>query len=336
MEVKYTGQGPCAGENGTRALTVTAEPAFWQYTVRLAFASPAGRVYITPPLTLTEGEAEYPLPACLLDAPGTLRAQVVAEGDGGRLAKSEIAYFRVERSIAARAARAPETGGLISLETLHSSLLALDERLDGKSDAGHTHDDRYYDKEEMGFLLEGIELECSSKYVPWSDLATVATTGDYGDLSNTPTIPTVPTISTDIAADAASDLKTASPKAVKTYVDAAVAAGGAEIAGAFVPNFTEGTGSALRVKQVGKTVYLSGLLAVDSGTWADVQSDMGEITGVAAPAALTYIPVTAYDNNLTMKPGYLLIPGGSGPIKVYKGVDGAADAMMINGFYMTN
>lgn len=32
-------------------------------------------------------------------------------------------------------------------------------------------------------------------------------------------IPTVPEISTDISADAESDTKTASPKAVKTYVD---------------------------------------------------------------------------------------------------------------------
>ena len=36
--------------------------------------------------------------------------------------------------------------------------------------------------------------------------------------------PTVPTISTDISADATSDTKTASPKAVKTYVDSKVSA----------------------------------------------------------------------------------------------------------------
>ena len=35
----------------------------------------------------------------------------------------------------------------------------------------------------------------------------------------TDTIPTVPTISIDITTDATSDAKTASPKAVKTYVD---------------------------------------------------------------------------------------------------------------------
>ena len=188
MEVKYTGPGPLAGENGTRDLTVTVEPACRSYTVRLAFASPAGRVYITPPLTLTDGEATYPLPSCLLDAPGKLRAQAVAESGDGKIAKSEIACFRVERSIAARAAREPETGELISLYTLHTALTTLSAAVDGKAAAAHTH--------------------------------------AYSEITGTPT---VPVISTDILTDAASDLKTASPKAVKTYVDAAVVGGGGSV-----------------------------------------------------------------------------------------------------------
>ena len=52
-------------------------------------------------------------------------------------------------------------------------------------------------------------------------LSDVAVTGSYNDLSNKPTIPTVPDISTNISTDATSDTKTASPKAVKTYVDEA-------------------------------------------------------------------------------------------------------------------
>lgn len=47
----------------------------------------------------------------------------------------------------------------------------------------------------------------------------VAKTGTYSDLVGTPTIPTVPTISTNIASDYNSDTKTASPKAVYTYVN---------------------------------------------------------------------------------------------------------------------
>lgn len=46
-----------------------------------------------------------------------------------------------------------------------------------------------------------------------------AGTTDYNDLENKPTIPTLPTISTDVSADASSDTKTASPKAVADYVD---------------------------------------------------------------------------------------------------------------------
>lgn len=43
--------------------------------------------------------------------------------------------------------------------------------------------------------------------------------GDYNDLTNKPTIPTVPAISTNITNDATSDTKTASPKAVKDFVE---------------------------------------------------------------------------------------------------------------------
>lgn len=43
--------------------------------------------------------------------------------------------------------------------------------------------------------------------------------GSYNDLSDKPTIPTVPTISTNITSDATSDTKTASPKAVKDFVE---------------------------------------------------------------------------------------------------------------------
>lgn len=43
---------------------------------------------------------------------------------------------------------------------------------------------------------------------------------DYSLIENTPAIPTVPAISNDIATDATSTTKTASPKAVKDYVDA--------------------------------------------------------------------------------------------------------------------
>ena len=45
-------------------------------------------------------------------------------------------------------------------------------------------------------------------------------------ITDFPTIPTVPTISTDIETDGTSDIKTTSPKAVKTYVDNTIEASG--------------------------------------------------------------------------------------------------------------
>ena len=71
-------------------------------------------------------------------------------------------------------------------------------------------------------------------------------------IKNKPTIPTVPTISTDISADASSDVKTASPKAVKTYVDTnaptVMGASGSGHASGLVPDpgATEGTTKYLR------------------------------------------------------------------------------------------
>ena len=50
----------------------------------------------------------------------------------------------------------------------------------------------------------------------------VSATVTSGVAAITATIPTVPTISTSITSDATSDTKTASPKAVKTYVDGIV------------------------------------------------------------------------------------------------------------------
>lgn len=56
------------------------------------------------------------------------------------------------------------------------------------------------------------------------DLIDVDNKLDYSLIDNTPEIPTVPTISTDIETDATSDIKSTSPKAVKTYVDNAISA----------------------------------------------------------------------------------------------------------------
>ena len=75
-----------------------------------------------------------------------------------------------------------------------------------------------------GKYISKIEVDATDKHklvITKADLPQ-GFSGNYNDLTNKPTIPTVPTISTNIATDETSDAKTASPKAVKTYVDNAI------------------------------------------------------------------------------------------------------------------
>lgn len=138
------------------------------------------------------------------------------------------------------------------------------------------------------------------------DFATVATSGSYNDLTNKPTIPTVPTISTNISADATSDTKTASPKAVKTYVDNSIPAipvtdvtvGGSSVVStngvAIIPAIPIGGVSEVLL-QDGSSIVTNGVanlplpsistadngkvLVADNGIWAATTLSTG-ITGV--------------------------------------------------------
>lgn len=74
---------------------------------------------------------------------------------------------------------------------------------------------------EAGKYISQIEIDTldNHKLNITKELLPQGFSGDYNDLINTPSIPE---ISTDIAQDATSDIKTASPKAVKDYVDTAI------------------------------------------------------------------------------------------------------------------
>lgn len=81
-----------------------------------------------------------------------------------------------------------------------------------------------YNADKLGGQLPSYYAVASHSHA-WNSItskptfSTVATSGSYNDLSNKPSIPTVPVISTNILADATSDVKTVSPKAVKIYAD---------------------------------------------------------------------------------------------------------------------
>ena len=71
---------------------------------------------------------------------------------------------------------------------------------------------------EIDSTLTGVLQQARTDNVLHEDDLDGYATEEYVDEA----IPTVPVISTDISSDAASDAKTASPKAVKTYVDSAI------------------------------------------------------------------------------------------------------------------
>jgi len=82
------------------------------------------------------------------------------------------------------------------------------------------------------------------------------------EITDFPTIPTVPTISTDITTDATSDAKTASPKAVKTYVDNTISTDLENKADKRPAQRTIATATTLALTDEGKVILANGALKV--------------------------------------------------------------------------
>lgn len=87
------------GENLSRSLSVEVEEEYSKHTVILVFNTPKGFSYTSDAVLLSDGVGTYNLPACVLDAPGTLRCQIVVYGDEDFLAKSKIYEFTVSEAL---------------------------------------------------------------------------------------------------------------------------------------------------------------------------------------------------------------------------------------------
>ena len=97
--------------------------------------------------------------------------------------------------------------------------------------------------------------------------------------------------------------------------------------GTFTPSYT-GSGS-LNVKQIGSVVFLTGAISI-TGTWADVSTTLGTLSGVSAPGTITYIPVVTYDGNLTMHNGLIIVYNGSVNVS---NIESGDSVMVINAQY---
>ncbi|MCH5197935.1 MAG: hypothetical protein J1E34_03415, partial [Oscillospiraceae bacterium] len=99
MDLKLIERDIFEGENNSRSLEITVDDAYLSYEIRLAFLTPAGCRCLTPEIRLTGKTAQYYLPYSVLDAPGRLLAQIIAEGDQQKIVKSEVYAFDVEKSV---------------------------------------------------------------------------------------------------------------------------------------------------------------------------------------------------------------------------------------------
>ena len=134
-----------SGENISRRLDIFIDEAFYDKECVLTFITPMGKIFVTEPLTVTDGKGEYELPALLLDGKGVLFCQLGLSGKNGFVIKSEIYEFPVYASC--DTGERPEAG-----EESLKSLAAIFTLLDKKSDIGHSHDDRYYSEAEADIL----------------------------------------------------------------------------------------------------------------------------------------------------------------------------------------
>ncbi len=333
MKIECLNGPVLAGENDARVLTLTVETPYRSHSIRLGLRTPAGRRYLTPEITLTDGLGTYPLPAAVLDAPGMLLAQIIAENAGLQVVKSEIFAFPVERSIPAEAAETAETG-LITLGSVNNAVLSL---------------------------TAAVEA-----------LAPVAQSGSYTDLTDRPAIPAVPENVSAFTNDAGYLTAHQSLAAYSTtaQMNAAIAAAVLDAAGiavdgslvpgsenpvqskvlqaalenkqekltaatgTFTPNYTPGTGNNLTVKQVGNVVYLQGYI-VPTNNLADASGHhLGDISGVAAPSNPVWmLPVTTTDGNDT-HPGYIGLVSVNDSIYVGMTVDETDTVMIIDAFYL--
>lgn len=127
MEIRLNEKALFEGEHQSRTLELFTEAEMSEYEVRLAFLTPAGRRFLTDAVPFSGESAAYPLPAFLLDAPGVLYAQMVAEDENLHIRKSDVFAFEVEKSI--DAAASAEGGEVYSLKRIFSRIEELSSEL---------------------------------------------------------------------------------------------------------------------------------------------------------------------------------------------------------------
>ena len=135
-----------AGENASRTIRIEPGDELTGYPARLAFLTPEGKSYVSDPLDLTGGAAEYALPGALLDGPGILLVQAVFYDGDDFVCKSAVQEYTVFPSVSLAGASLEnaspgDTEGLSEPSQFYETFLT------------HLHDDLYYRKAALDALL---------------------------------------------------------------------------------------------------------------------------------------------------------------------------------------
>lgn len=178
---------------------------------------------------IAAGANKYTHPTQAMGAKTSGLYKVTIDGSGHITAVTEVA----KTDITALGIPGQDTTYVVATSALDGLLSKEDKaKLDGIAENANNYTHPSYTAKSSGFYKITVD---ATGHV--SAVATVT----KADITNLGIPGSVPTISTDIEADAASDAKTASPKAVKTYVDGKISSTykpGGSIAFADLPALT--------------------------------------------------------------------------------------------------
>ena len=330
-----------AGENDARILALTVEEAYASHEIRLAFLTPTGHRCLSPEIRMENGAAAYPLPACLLDASGKLLAQIVAENGEGQVAKSDVYAFSVERSIKCDDGDFSQAG-FVTLGALDDAVKDLQADMASLSPAAFSGSYAdLTDTPDIPVIPRNVSaFENDAGYLTQHQSLAEYYTADETDAAVSSAIAEALADPASFVIDGAlsgTSENAVQNKVIKAALDAkADAADLPEVKqGVFTPAFTPTASSHIDVKQVGKIVYIRGLLGVGTDWNTDMGGTghhFGDITGVDGPDGVVTIPVFTHDAQTNLHPGVVVItPTGYVGVNV-TGTDGG---MIIDGFYFT-
>ena len=158
-----------SGENKSRLLEIEVNEALWEKTVKLAFVTPMGNIFVSDALSMTEGRATFAVTSSLLDGKGILLCQIIVSDEEGFVCKSTVLELPVFASVDDMSCPVVTDEGLKSLALIFEALSGkadivqlreeyytradTDNLLSLKCDAVHNHDGSYYTEAEADALL---------------------------------------------------------------------------------------------------------------------------------------------------------------------------------------